>query len=154
MGIQAIGIELDPLRVAGAMENAAHARVEHLVGFIEADLFEADFNSATVVTLYLMDSVNLLLRPRLLQELKPGTRIVSHAFDMGDWRADIELDLGGVTLFKWIVPAQVEGAWQWEDHDSRIYHLELKQKYQKFTGELWVNDTPVALQKLVLSGPF
>ena len=152
LGIQAIGVELDPLRVADAMENAAHARVEHLVDFIEDDLFEADFSSATVVTMYLMDSVNLLLRPRLLNELKPGTRIVSHAFDMGDWRADIELDLGGVTLFKWIVPAQVAGAWQWEGPDSQLYHLELEQKYQQVTGTLWVNDAPVALQKLLLSG--
>lgn len=151
-GIPAIGVELDPLRVSEAMEDAAHARVEHLVDFIEDDLFEADFSPATVVTLYLMDSVNVLLRPRLLKELQPGTRIVSHAFDMGDWRADVELDLGGVTLFKWIVPASVEGVWQWEGPEGEIYHLELQQKYQKVTGEIWVDDHPATLQNISLSG--
>lgn len=151
-GIRAIGVELDPLRVSEAMEDAAHARVEHLVDFIEDDLFKADFSAATVITMYLMDSVNLMLRPRLLQELRPGTRIVSHAFDMGDWRADRELCLGGVSLYKWIIPAAVEGTWQWEGLDGRIYHLELQQKYQQVTGEVWVDDQPAQLAQCKLEG--
>ncbi len=152
LGIRAIGVELDPLRVSEAMEEAAHARVEHLVDFIEEDLFEADFSPATVVTMYLMDSVNVMLRPRLLKELRPGTRIVSHAFDMGNWRADVEVCLGGVTLYKWIIPAMVEGAWQWEGMDGCSYHLELQQKYQEVTGEVWVDDEPAQLVQCKLEG--
>lgn len=152
LGIRAIGVELDPLRVSEAMEEAAHARVEHLVDFIEEDLFEADFSPATVVTMYLMDSVNVMLRPRLLKELRPGTRIVSHAFDMGNWRADVEVCLGGVTLYKWIIPAMVEGAWQWEGMDGCSYHLELQQKYQEVTGEIWVDDEPAQLVQCKLEG--
>lgn len=151
-GIRAIGVELDPLRVSEAMEDAAHARVEHLVDFLEEDLFKADFSAATVITMYLMDSVNVMLRPRLLQELRPGTRIVSHAFDMGDWRADVEVCLGGVSLYKWIIPATVEGTWQWEGVDGRIYHLELEQKYQEVTGEVWVDDEPAQLIQCQLEG--
>lgn len=151
-GIRAIGVELDPLRVSEAMEDAAHARVEHLVDFLEEDLFKADFSAATVITMYLMDSVNVMLRPRLLQELRPGTRIVSHAFDMGDWRADVEVCLGGVSLYKWIIPANVEGTWQWEGVDGRIYHLELEQKYQEVTGEVWVDDEPAQLIQCQLEG--
>ncbi|MEZ2623263.1 class I SAM-dependent methyltransferase [Paenalcaligenes hominis] len=151
-GIRAIGVELDPLRVSEAMEDAAHARVEHLVDFLEEDLFKADFSSASVVTMYLMDSVNVMLRPRLLNELRPGTRIVSHAFDMGDWRADVEESLGGITLYKWVIPAKVEGTWQWEGVDGCIYHLELQQKYQDVTGEVWVDDEPAQLVECTLNG--
>ncbi len=124
-----IGIDLDPSRVADAMEYAGDSGVEYLVDFIEEDLMTADFSEATVVTLYLLDVVNVELRPRLLKELRPGTRIVSHAFDMGDWKADEQLKFSGVRLFKWIVPAWVAGTWQWQDSDGKTYRVELKQKY-------------------------
>lgn len=153
-GIQAIGVELDPMRVSEAMEDAAEARLEHLVDFIEADIFDkdVDISEASVVTLYLMDSVNVLLRPRLLNELRPGTRIVSHAFDMGDWQADEELDLGGITLYKWTIPAQVEGVWQCEGPNDEVYHLELEQQYQQVTGQVWVDDQPAVLVQASLNG--
>lgn len=99
-----IGIELDPLRIADAMEEAGHAGVEYLVDFLEEDFFEADLSEATVVSLYLLQSVNLQLRPKLLSELRPGTRIVSHAFDMGDWKPDDWTKVGGISIYKWIVP--------------------------------------------------
>jgi len=147
-----IGIEMDPLRIADAMEYAGHSRVEFLVDFIEEDIFDADFSEATVVTLYLLDSVNVRLRPRLLSELRPGTRIVSHAFDMGDWKADERLELGGVNLFKWIVPAQIAGTWEWEGLDGKLYRVELAQKYQEITGTAWQDDNAVHLENAKLWG--
>jgi tRNA G37 N-methylase Trm5 len=85
-GVRGVGIDIDPERIREAQENAKRNGVESLVKFRQQDLFEADFREATVVTLYLLPDLNLKLRPRLLAELKPGTRIVSHQFDMGDWK--------------------------------------------------------------------
>ncbi|MGG4773184.1 class I SAM-dependent methyltransferase [Alcaligenaceae bacterium 429] len=151
-GTQGIGIEMDPLRVADAMENAAHARVEHLVDFLEESIFTADISDATVVTLYLLESVNLDLRPRLLSELRPGARIISHAFSMGDWKADEELELSGISIYKWIVPAQVEGAWEWEGLDGNTYYVELQQTFQEVTGTAWIGDHEVELSHAILQG--
>lgn len=94
-GARGVGIDIDPDRIREANENAKKAHVENLVRFEEKDLFEADFREATVVTLFLLPSVNLRLRPKLIQELKPGTRIVSNTFDMGDWKPDKEETLAG-----------------------------------------------------------
>src|SRR5690606_34127151 len=109
---RSVGIEMDTVRIADAMEYAGDSRVEFMVDFIEEDIFKADFSEATVVTLYLLDAVNVRLRPQLLRQLRPGTRIISQTFDMGDWEADERLHLSGVNIYKWIVPAQVEGAWE------------------------------------------
>lgn len=152
LGAKAVGVELDPLRISEAMEDAALERVEHLVDFVEGDLFTADFSKADVIMLYLMDSVNAKLRPRLLNELRPGVRIVSHAFDMGDWKADEELPLSGITLYKWIVPARVEGEWEWEGPDGQTYYIDLQQKYQYVTGQAWVNDKPAQISQLKVLG--
>lgn len=112
-GARGIGIDIDPERIAEAKANAKKAGVEKLVRFEEADLFQADIHEASVVTLFLLSSVNLKLRPKLLADLKPGTRIVSNTFDMGDWQPAKELDLGDSDsddnyfsrkLFLWIVP--------------------------------------------------
>lgn len=147
-----VGIDMDPARIADAMEYAGDTGVEYLVDFIEGDLLTADFSEATVVTLYLLDSVNVELRPRLLKELRPGARIVSHAFDMGDWKADKQLNFSGVRLFKWIVPAQVAGIWQWQGTDGKTYRVELQQKYQQVSGKAWVNDNPATLNSAQLQG--
>ncbi|MBI4909846.1 MAG: class I SAM-dependent methyltransferase [Acidobacteria bacterium] len=93
-GARGVGVDIDPQRIKEARENAKTAGVEHLVRFIEKDLFQADFNEATVVTLFLLPTINLKLRPKLLKELKPGTRVVSNTFDMGDWKAEKESNLG------------------------------------------------------------
>jgi len=87
------------------IENAKKAGVTHLVEFRQADLFMSDFREATVITLYLLPELNVKLRPRLLAELKPGTRIVSHQFDMGDWKADKKLESAGRTIYFWTIPA-------------------------------------------------
>ena len=96
LGARAVGIDIDPVRIAEAKENAKKAgpEVEKLVQFIEGDLFTADIHEANVVTLFLLSSLNLKLRPKLLQDLKPGTRIVSNTFNMGDWKPVKELTVG------------------------------------------------------------
>lgn len=98
------GIDIDPERIREANENASDAGVTDKVKFIQQDLFEADFSEASVVTLYLLSSVNLKLRPKLLEQLKPGTRIVSHAFDMDDWEPQQTVKVGGTTIYLWVVP--------------------------------------------------
>ena len=147
-----VGIDLDPLRVAEAMEYAGWSGVEYLVDFIEGSIFTEDISEATVVTLYLLDSVNVELRPRLLEVLRPGTRIVSHAFDMGDWKADERRSYSGATLYKWVVPAQVAGTWEWKRADGKQYRLELQQKYQKVTGKVWLDGKKAHLESAKLSG--
>jgi ubiquinone/menaquinone biosynthesis C-methylase UbiE len=103
-GARSIGIDIDPERIREARENARRAGVTKRVEFREGDLFKADFSDATVVTLYLLSGVNLKLRPKLLAELKPGTRIVSHGFDMGDWKPAGTYTVGTSTVYYWVVP--------------------------------------------------
>src|SRR5215831_2921212 len=113
-GARGVGIDIDPDRIREAKENARKAGVENLVRFEENDLFQADFREATVVTLFLLRSINLKLRPKLLKELKPGTRVVSNTFDMGDWKPEKEQSLPGADddeaaylshkFFLWTIP--------------------------------------------------
>jgi len=103
-GVRAVGIDIDPQRIAEAQENAKKAGVTHLVEFRLADLFQSDFREASVITLYLLPDLNVKLRPRLLAEMKPGTRIVSHQFDMGDWKPDKRLESNGRTIYFWVIP--------------------------------------------------
>ena len=102
--VRAVGIDIDPQRIAEANTNARAAGVTGEVTFKQADLFTSDFSDATVVTLYLLDTLNEKLRPKLLAELKPGTRIVSHAFRMGDWEPEKEETIDGRTIYYWTVP--------------------------------------------------
>ena len=108
-GVRAVGIDIDPHRIKEANEHAKKAGVARLVEFRNEDLFKANFKEATVVTLYLLPDLNLKLRPRLLAELKPGTRIVSHQFDMGDWAPEKKLDSNGRTVYFWTIPARGKG---------------------------------------------
>jgi Methyltransferase domain len=103
-GTRGVGIDIDPQRVKEANQNAQKAGVTDRVQFRQQDLFTTDLSSATVVTLYLLPEINLKLRPRLLSQLKPGTRIVSHAFDMGDWKPQKVVQVGGETIYYWTVP--------------------------------------------------
>jgi hypothetical protein len=102
--VRAVGIDIDPQRIKEANANAEAAGVTDRVTFRQEDLFEADFSGATVVTLYLLNSLNERLRPRLLAELKPGTRIVSHAFRMGDWEPEQWREVDGSMIYFWTVP--------------------------------------------------
>lgn len=103
-GATGVGIDLDPQRITEANENAVDAGVTDKVEFIEGDLFEADFSEATVVTLYLLTELNERLKPLLMEQLKPGTRVVSHAFSMGDWEPDQQEDVDGTTVYLWTIP--------------------------------------------------
>lgn len=105
-GVRGVGIDINPERITEARENAKKAGVSHLVTFREQDLFEADVSEATVVTLYLLQSVNLKIRPKLEQQLRPGARIVSHSFDMGDWKPDQEQTINGRTIYLWNIRAK------------------------------------------------
>lgn len=148
---RAVGIDLNPERVKEANDNARHADVTDKVEFLEANIFEHDFSEATVVTMYLLTQVNLKLRPRLLSELKPGTRIVSHQFNMGDWEPDETKTLSGRDIYFWVVPAKVEGKWQWSDGGD-TYEVELRQHYQKLEGVLKVGGKEVPLRNARVNG--
>ena len=103
-GIRAYGIDIDPQRIQEANDNAKKNGVTHLVQFRREDLFKTNFKEATVVTLYLLPDLNVKLRPRLLAELKPGTRVVSHQFDMGTWKPDKKVELtSGRTIYLWTI---------------------------------------------------
>jgi SAM-dependent methyltransferase len=105
-GARGVGIDIDPDRVAEATENVRKAGVADRVSIVRGDLFEADIGAATVVTLYLLTDLNLKLRPKLLRDLKPGTRVVSHAFSMGDWTPERTAEVGGTTVYLWRIPAR------------------------------------------------
>src|SRR5881628_2174365 len=113
-GARALGVEFNPDMVALSRRNAAKAGVSDKATFVEADIFRSDLSPATVITLFLLTDLNLKLRPTLLT-LKPGTRVVSNTFRMGDWEPDQTVELGCdtyCTAYLWIVPARVEGRWK------------------------------------------
>ena len=103
-GATGVGIDIDPQRIKEAKENVAKNNVGDKVTIVQGDLFEQDLSKATVVTLYLLPSLNVKLMPKLMKELKPGTRVVSHAFDMGDWKPEKELDVEGRKIYFWTIP--------------------------------------------------
>ena len=142
-GARGRGIELDPLLVAESQRNAAAAGVSELVEFSAGDLFEVELREATVVTLYLLPTVNLALRSKLIAELRPGTRVVSQSFDMADWRPDAEvrIDVDPPTeLYLWVVPAPAGGVWTGSAPASPT--LRLIQTFQEVEGELsWRDET-------------
>lgn len=103
-GARGVGIDIDPERIREANENVRRAKVQDRVRFVEGDLFEADISEATVVTLYLLTQLNLKLRPKLMSDLRPGTRVVSHAFSMGDWKPERHEYVGGTSVYLWRIP--------------------------------------------------
>ena len=105
-GARGVGIDIDPERIREANENLKRAKVGDKVRFIEGDLFETDISGATVVSLYLLTQLNLKLRPKLMKELRPGTRVVSHAFNMGDWKPERHEYVGGTSVYLWRIPTQ------------------------------------------------
>ncbi|BAZ09467.1 hypothetical protein NIES4071_12750 [Calothrix sp. NIES-4071] len=106
-GTRGTGIDIDPERIKEANANAKKAGVTDKVTFLQQDLFKSDFSKATVVTLYLLPELNVKLRPQLFKQLKPGTRIVSHAFDMGDWKPEQTANVNGRTVYYWTIPKEV-----------------------------------------------
>ena len=137
-GARALGVDIDALRI---QEAAAAARIEHVEGrvrFRRQDLFATPIHEASVVALYLLPDINLRLRPKLLTELPAGARVVSHAFDMGDWAADAEETHDGRRIFLWHIPAVAGGSWQGAVIHGGLVSLELEQRFQTVTGTLSV----------------
>jgi len=150
-GARGFGVELNPRLVESSNEAAKTAGVADRVKFLQQDLFKTDFREADVLTLYLLPDVNMALRPKILADLRPGTRVVSHDYGMGLWRPEVEETIPapdktvGVrkesTVYLWIVPARVGGAWDLDIHvgkRSRRYPLTLEQQYQLLTGSVLV----------------
>jgi SAM-dependent methyltransferase len=132
-GAYATGVEFNPDMVALSNRSAKREGVADKAKFIHGDIFKTDFSKATVITLYLLPSLNTKLRPTILN-MKPGTRVVSHAFTMGDWEADETAHVDGRTAYFWVVPAKVEGAWRIEGGGAG--ELALKQTFQKLSGSV------------------
>jgi hypothetical protein len=163
-GTRGFGVDLNPVRIQEASDNARKAGVTDKVAFYQRDLFETDLDSATVITMYLLPQVNLELRPKLLK-LKAGTRLVSHDFDMGDWKPDSQARVdskekyggsGGTSdVYYWVVPAEAGGIWRWElavGKTQAAYELRLEQRYQAISGTVSLGGKPVRIVNARLRG--
>jgi hypothetical protein len=150
-GARGFGVELNPRLVQSSNEEAQRAGVADRVKFLQQDLFKTDFREADVLTLYLLPDVNMVLRPKILAELKAGTRVVSHDYGMGLWSPEVEETVPAPdktvgarkesTVYLWIVPAKVEGAWELEikvGRKTRKLPLDLSQQYQVVSGSVHV----------------
>jgi precorrin-6B methylase 2 len=155
-GARGVGIELDARLVERAGENAREAGVADRVRFVHGDIFATDLRPATVVTLYLLASVNLKLRPILFEQLKPGTRVVSHNFSMGEWAPDSMVTVRqpgaefGPRIFYWVIPAQVGGDWSVAAPGGARHTLRLRQEFQRIEGtaRMGGRETPLRDAKL------
>lgn len=135
------GIDLDPQRISEARTNAVNAEVDDRVMFMEANIFNTDFSNASVVTMYLLPTVNEKLRPELLDKLEPGTRVVSHSFDMDEWEADKEVIVndnegsGTHDIYFWVIPAKVEGSWSWQS-GTKNFTMNVSQQFQQISVDV------------------
>jgi SAM-dependent methyltransferase len=150
-GARAHGIEYNPDMVELSKRNAEKEGVSAKASFAKADLFQSDFSQAQVITMFLLPDINLKLRPKIL-DLKPGTRVVSNSFTMGEWTADETASVGDgctswCTAYLWIVPAKVDGTWKLAQGELR-----LKQQFQKVSGTLRTEGKTLALQDGKLRG--
>ena len=169
-GARGFGVDINPARVAEALENAQKSKVTDKVAFYQRDLFQTDLTQATVISMYLLPRVNLELRSKLL-DLKPGTRIVSHDFSMNDWKPDAYVQMhskekytgagGDSEIYFWVVPAKVAGDWRWElpsggkggnGGKPQSYAVTLNQTFQVVSGSVTVNGRNAPLQNAKLSG--
>jgi SAM-dependent methyltransferase len=158
-GARGVGVDIDSQRIQEGRANARNAGVTDRVQFLQQDLFTTDIREATIVTLYLLTKLNLQLRPKLLSELKPGTRVVSHAFDMGDWHPDQKLLVPGSPsdnmVYYWVIPADVAGQWRWSMPTStgeQRYTLRLQQRFQQIDGTLSADGEEVPIANATLTG--
>lgn len=158
-GIKGYGVDIDPERIKESRQNAADAGVDHLLEFHQQDLFQTDIRDASVVMLYLLPSVNIKLRPKLLKELRPGTRIISHDFDMNEWLPDKTSEVMAEgkmhTVYYWVVSANVIGNWKLklENFSSEINaYLYFDQHFQFPQGELISSKGEWELSEVHLKG--
>lgn len=154
-GATGLGVDLDPERIGEARNNAREEEVDDLVMFKQQDIFETDISSASVVTLYLLPSVNTQLRPVLMKNLEPGTPVVSHRFDMGEWKADsvstLSLEDRTHTVYLWYIPARVDGKWEWETMDQD-FRMRIEQSHQEIEPTLNMNGKEMTIHKAILKG--
>ena len=164
-GARGFGVDLDRRLVQLSNRLAAKAGVADRAAFYERDIYQTDLSPASVVTIYLLPEVNLMMRPRLLSMLAPGTRVVSHDYDMGEWPPDqaFTMDAPGKSVgrdqksqvFYWVVPARVAGRWMWKSDVAgtpRTFDLALDQNFQKIEGRLTVDGKPAVLEDAKLVG--
>ncbi len=159
LGTRGYGVDIDPERIQECHTNASAAGVEDQVTFLNQDLFETDFSQASVLTLYLLNSVNMRLRPKILEELKPGTRVVSHDFSMGEWKADQKADLMVDyrihNVYFWVVPANTSGKWRFNQPSNLPFvpfTLNLQQKFQTIEGHITNRSEVIRLKSADLTG--
>lgn len=150
-GARAVGIEYNPDMAAFAQRNAAQNGVADKVKIIQGDIFVEDFSEATVVTLYLLPNLNLQLRPTLL-DMKPGTRVVSNSFNMGDWEPDHRIGSDYIIGYYWVVPAKIGGTWQLRGEELRDAELVIEQKFQNIGGTLTTGGKSQTILSAKLSG--
>ena len=153
-GARSLGIEYNPDMAALAQRNAQAAGVVGRAQIVQGDIFVTDFTQATVLTMYLLPSLNMKLRPQILA-MRPGTRVVAHAFNMEDWEADESSDVDGRRAYLWIVPANVSGRWAMElsgAGGSEKLSLNLDQKFQKIEGVAYLGSILAGLREPRLSG--
>jgi precorrin-6B methylase 2 len=150
LGATAIGVEFEQSMVDLSRGNAKMEGVTDKATFIQGDIFETDFSKATVITMYLLPNLNMKLREKIL-DMKPGTRVVSHAFTMEDWESDQTQTVEGRTAYFWIVPAKVNGAWTLQAGSS-AGELSLQQTFQKITGSLKIDGKVLELKNASLEG--
>jgi SAM-dependent methyltransferase len=141
-GATGYGVDINPVRVEEANANAKKAGVTDKVSFKIADLFQEDISKASVMTMYLLNEINLRLRPKILSDLKPGSRVVSHAFTMDDWEPDQRDVVENKNIYFWYVPAKVEGKWQVEGGEQKLT-LDLTQKFQMVSGKAEIDGKSV-----------
>ena len=149
-GARSLGIEYNPDMVDLSTRNATREGVGAKAKFIRGDIFEQDFSQATVVTMYLLPGLNIKLRPRIL-DMKPGTRVVSHQFNMDDWQPDEVTNLDGRRAYLWIVPAKVQGQWRIQS-GAESWDLSLDQKYQVIEGTVRLGAMNAGLREVRLVG--
>ena len=150
-GSRGRGVEIDPKLVDEAKENARKAGVAERTDFVAQDMFVTKIEDATVMTLYVLTASNLELRPRILKEMRPGSRIVSHQFSMGAWLADKHESLGNAELYMWVVPAPVSGTWRVHE-GRREYTLKIEQEFQEISGTATVGNLTAPLRRARLRG--
>jgi precorrin-6B methylase 2 len=146
-GAKGVGVDSNPVRIKESNQNAENNGVQDKVEFHEQNLFETDISEASVIAIYLLNSVNLKLRPKFLEELEPGTRVVSHAFDMDDWEPDAHREVDNRDVYLWIIPENVSGTW-----DGDEVTMELDQEFQKVTGTIKAGDEQYNITEATLEG--
>jgi len=154
-GIKARGVEFNPELVQLSKEEAARLGISSHAEFVEQDMFKADLSQATLLMTYLLPHLNVRVRPLALAQMKPGTRIVTYAFHMGEWQPEQVAQSGGLTVHLYIVPAAAMGEWRWS-HDGigfgRDYAMSLRQKFQFIDGTGSTKNSPVYLRDMKLAG--